>query len=1008
MKISIFSIAAIAFFVLFSPNPLYADLSQTEATATTTLGGSKLVDLGTGLSGTVEGLSLMFADVTCTAGFCDNPVPFRVMPYNPDTLQISSNNHEWLNLYRSSTGFWHPSNIRARLGEFLFAGWEAETGNPAQYELDPRKSYVAGVRAGSTIVFGPSLYGTNEHSGSEQFATENALSIEHNTNEPVPAFILHGDIERLTEDEIPPEEGFEVELGAGEEIIYQRLPSEATGSVGGVVGIAFNENDPRGEAMITRVIVPTSRNRNLWAIEGFENGVPVRRSELTELKDGFTEFKIIEPLRLKDSVKFLLRGKRYSLLLTRYSSGGFSLRNISLPIADSTDGSVEVETGQANASKRVGEDPVMTLVGFYEPDVAECCSSVAFLPGLQASRLYLDEGGIGINRLWEPNTDSDGRKLFMTESGESINAVFTANVIDEGLGVVNVYKSFIEEMSRMVSVGDIADWSILPYDWRKNVYDVVGEDVQLGSSGTYNMVEAIEALAEDSQTGKVTLIAHSNGGLVGKILIDELEAQGKGDLVDKLVLVAVPQIGTPKAIASLLHGDYQEKLFGLILTAETARELGENMPGAYGLLPSEEYFEKVSDPVVVFDDDSSATAVLRARYGEEITDADALDRFMLGEDDLREDPDRDDLLSPIPANESLLSRARSDQAVLDNWAPPENIEVTQIVGWGVDTLKGVRYEDKEIVSCATSFPFCTKEIVMDHVALLTKDGDETVVSISADVADNRSNTYYSNLEEVNRGLGINQGHAEILEVDSVLELLNSIVKEGDDSLPESITTTKPSTSSVGDSLRLSVHSPVSIGVKDSRGNFTGLISDSDLVEISEEIPNSFYMPFGDGKYVGVPVGESYDVEIDGEGTGTFTLNIEKVSGDDATETDSFINIPVTADMHASLSISPSGEFSTLSLDVNGDGTDDVSLSPGEEFSSTDYVAVLRAMVENSNINKGIQNSLLVRLGNVEKNLEKNSGNSVDALLNSMVQSLESQQADDIVQIINILKIVLSE
>ncbi|NDE67983.1 hypothetical protein EB052_00085, partial [bacterium] len=43
---------------------------------------------------------------------------------------------------------------------------------------------------------------------------------------------------------------------------------------------------------------------------------------------------------------------------------------------------------------------------------SRCCSNVLFLPGIQASRLYVDEGKIGQskqseNRLWEPNRNDD-------------------------------------------------------------------------------------------------------------------------------------------------------------------------------------------------------------------------------------------------------------------------------------------------------------------------------------------------------------------------------------------------------------------------------------------------------------------------------------------------------------------------------------------------------------------------------------------------------------------------
>jgi len=52
------------------------------------------------------------------------------------------------------------------------------------------------------------------------------------------------------------------------------------------------------------------------------------------------------------------------------------------------------------------------------------------------------------------------------------------------------------------------------------------------------------------------------------------------NLVDKIIFVAVPEIGTPQSLPSLLHGDGEEIANGLIMSASTARGLGVNMPSA--------------------------------------------------------------------------------------------------------------------------------------------------------------------------------------------------------------------------------------------------------------------------------------------------------------------------------------------------------------------------------------------------------------------------------------------
>ena len=58
-------------------------------------------------------------------------------------------------------------------------------------------------------------------------------------------------------------------------------------------------------------------------------------------------------------------------------------------------------------------------------------------------------------------------------------------------------------------------------------------------------------MASSSKTGKVTIVAHSNGGLVTKLIYNQLKDKGEADLVDKIIFVAVPEIGTPQSLPSL-------------------------------------------------------------------------------------------------------------------------------------------------------------------------------------------------------------------------------------------------------------------------------------------------------------------------------------------------------------------------------------------------------------------------------------------------------------------------
>jgi len=90
-----------------------------------------------------------------------------------------------------------------------------------------------------------------------------------------------------------------------------------------------------------------------------------------------------------------------------------------------------------------------------------------------------------------------------------------------------------------------------------------------------------------------------------------------------------------------------------------------------------------------------------------------------------------------------------------------------------------------------------------------------------------------------------------------------------------------------------VHSPVDIGITDDQGRFTGFRTDSEGRPISyEEIPNSYALLVGESKYIGIS-GSIAGIGLVGTGYGTFSLDIEYVSGDTTVSAEVFENILVT-------------------------------------------------------------------------------------------------------------------
>jgi len=207
-----------------------------------------------------------------------------------------------------------------------------------------------------------------------------------------------------------------------------------------------------------------------------------------------------------------------------------------------------------------------------------------------------------------------------------------------------------------------------------------------------------------SRTGKVTIVAHSNGGLVAKELINKLVSLGKGGLVDKLVMVAVPQLGTLKAIPVLLHRYDQAIGKGFILSQPTARTLAQNLPDAYYLLPSAQYTHLVASPVVTFDQGAQTTQYFRSIYGTSISDKINLDKFFKGLDG-RSQGNPNDTNVPLTANTSLLLLANTEHnTVLDAWTAPSNLKVYQLAETGVETLTTTNYTDDCSFYCIFSAP----------------------------------------------------------------------------------------------------------------------------------------------------------------------------------------------------------------------------------------------------------------------------------------------------------------
>ena len=220
-------------------------------------------------------------------------------------------------------------------------------------------------------------------------------------------------------------------------------------------------------------------------------------------------------------------------------------------------------------------------------------SNVLFIPGIEGSRLYM-RNSLGIEEaLWEPSILNTLSKLTLAADGTSEHQIYTRDIVDYLYGIPelgDVYGPFEKFMDSLVTNRMIKRWQAYPYDWRYDVQDIVSNGTLVGAStGALSRVylqDIVQSMASSSPTGKVTIIAHSNGGLLAKALAIDLQKKGKINLLDKMILIGSPQLGTPTTIGALLNGDGQtDGIGGLVMYGGTVRTVAATMPGMYGLLP---------------------------------------------------------------------------------------------------------------------------------------------------------------------------------------------------------------------------------------------------------------------------------------------------------------------------------------------------------------------------------------------------------------------------------------
>ena len=597
----------------------------------------------------------------------------------------------------------------------------------------------------------------------------------------------------------------------------------------------------------------------------------------------------------------------------------------------------------------------------------DCNSNVLFLPGVAGSRLYevsqLDsqrcpsDTGTSYFKRWLPLTDCDNSKLLLNPDGSSINHIVTKDAVDEAAGVPNIYASFLTDLKKWRDTDNIiAGYSVVPYDWRLSISDLLNKGKKnsdgyidytqpIAPSETPYIMSELLRMASSSRTHKVTIVAHSNGGLITKALMLQLRALGKENLVDKIIFVAVPEVGTPDAMATLLHGSDIGPL-GLISNKRQTREISQNMPTAYNLLPSTEYYQTAIStiPIATFGASGLYTNE-RIAYGIGVGNYTEFVSYLLGTEG-RSTPDYSDLNSAQKANSTLLTSAQTVHSSLDSWTPESTTKVVEVAGWGERTIAGLQYTSETYCNRShieTQF-LITKTICDEYTQkkilknTLTVNGDQTVVSDSAHylsgMGTQNSEQWWLDLSKHNELLStrISRHHKDILEVASLRDFIKNQITDSSSSL-DFISQTKPT--SVSDVIVYDLHSPLSLNLYDDQGRHTGISTTTGAIE--ENIPSTRYSEVGETKYIIADAHTAQHLMLKGYASGSFSLGVQKLQGDTILASTTFSAIPsstgtvVTMEILANTDLTPT-TASPLKIDFNGDGIIDTQLvaKPNQE------------------------------------------------------------------------------
>ncbi|OKP93859.1 hypothetical protein A3849_30350, partial [Paenibacillus sp. P46E] len=482
---------------------------------------------------------------------------------------------------------------------------------------------------------------------------------------------------------------------------------------------------------------------------------------------------------------------------------------------------------------------------------------VILVPGIMGTELW----NTGADQIWLPDKTQlkdDILNMKMDTDGRSLNSKVRAG--DPLKDWYEKIKIYLEEKKFNVRY--------FGYDWRKDVSDNADA-----------LVEFIDQEHINSPNSKINIVAHSMGGLISTEYINK----GNANKIDKLITLGTPYLGAPQAVNIFETGAAAGDFISDTAISKSIREVMPNIPSAYQLLPSEEYFTLNNTNYLKSQEYLGPSLNLKNTNFKDTTYTNYNSTFTFLKDNRGW------------SNDLLINKAKKFYENLNIVSNLNKVDSYYIIGDRIPTIGGLT---------VTNYTFGPQRYVLDIKSI---QGDGTVPLISARVGTptrlDSAKTYY-----------IKEKHGELPNNVNVQQQVFNILSDRPNDLAPNIRKLSSNTKA----LKIKIECPVDLNIYDSVGRHTGEKSDGTY---EESIPYSTYYTDGETK-IALMEDANYQVKLKGTGYGEMTYTLVWSDENDVEEkTVRFDNIPITPNSVFTSSTDKNGQI-TLSVDNNGDGVID--------------------------------------------------------------------------------------